>query len=287
MKTKDLETQRKDTFKRAATSKLRSPYWKPILENFLVVSEQKINIDDLEKTLPAFNKALEHIAYMAINDKTILFVGTKFPVGKIVSHQARRCNQPYVSHLWIGGMLTNYKTIRRAIEMLLDLELERDSGVFDRLSKKEALVRTRHLERLQHSLGGIKNMRGLPDALFVIDINYDQLAVKEANKLGIPVIGIVNPNDNPHGVDEVIPVSNDSLLAIKLYVKAVADVINANSVRENKAELETHEIEFLKMLGEDLKIANARAEKAIVGAQKELELTLEFLKSRKKEMQKG
>lgn len=286
MNTKYHKTQGNEPLAPATSSKFSRPYWKPILENFIASSKQKFHIVNLEITIPVFNEALELIANKAAKGGTILFVGTKRTTGKIVSQQAERCGQPYVIHRWLGGMLTNYKTIRVSIERLLELELDRDSGAFDRLNKKEVLIRTRHLEKLHRAVGGIKNMRGLPDALFVIDTDYDRIAIKEANNLGIPVIGIVSPDDDHHGIDVAIPGNNDSTYAIKLYATAVADVINANHIQDNVTELEDQEIELLKTLSEDLKIANARAEKAIVGAQRELELTLEFLKSRKKDMQK-
>ena len=162
----------------------------------------------------------------------IMFVGTKRAAGKIIEEQAARCGMPYVSHRWLGGMLTNYKTIRSSIKRLRELEGQEQDGTFDKLTKKEALMRSRSKDKLDRSIGGIKDMGGLPDALFVVDVDHERIAITEANKLGIPVIGIVDTNSNPDGVDYVIPGNDDAIRAIKLYVSAVAD-----SVLEGKGVL--------------------------------------------------
>ena len=156
-----------------------------------------------------------------------MFVGTKRAAGKIVEEQARRCGMPFVSHRWLGGMLTNYKTIRSSIKRLRELEEQERDGTFAKLTKKEALMRSRMKEKLERSIGGIKEMSGLPDVLFVVDVDHERIAVTEANKLGIPVIGIVDTNSNPDGVDYVIPGNDDAIRAIKLYVAAVADAVLA------------------------------------------------------------
>ena len=161
-----------------------------------------------------------------------MFVGTKRAAGKIIEEQAARCGMPYVSHRWLGGMLTNYKTIRSSIKRLRELEGQEQDGTFDKLTKKEALMRSRSKDKLDRSIGGIKDMGGLPDALFVVDVDHERIAITEANKLGIPVIGIVDTNSNPDGVDYVIPGNDDAIRAIKLYVSAVAD-----SVLEGKGVL--------------------------------------------------
>jgi small subunit ribosomal protein S2 len=150
-------------------------------------------------------------------------VGTKRAAGKIMKEEADRSGMPYVSHRWLGGMLTNYKTIRASIKRLRDLEAQQTDGTFESLTKKEALMRSRTMEKLERSIGGIKDMGGLPDALFVVDVDHERIAITEANKLGIPVIGIVDTNSNPDGVDYVIPGNDDAIRAIKLYVTAVAD----------------------------------------------------------------
>lgn len=198
-------------------------YWNPKMDQYIFGARNKIHIINLEHTVPAFNEALTMIRNMAANKNKILFVGTKRAAGKIIKEQAERAGMPYVSHRWLGGMLTNYKTIRASISRLRDLEVQSTDGTFDKLTKKEALMRTRALEKLERSIGGIKDINGLPDALFVIDVDHERIAITEANKLGIPVIGIVDTNSNPDGVDYVIPGNDDAIRAIKLYVSTVAD----------------------------------------------------------------
>lgn len=203
-------------------------YWNPKMAPFIFGARNKIHIINLEHTVPAMNNALDAIAKMAANKNKILFVGTKRPASKIIGEQAARAGMPFVSHRWLGGMLTNYKTIRQSVRRLRELEAQSQDGTFDKLTKKEALMRRRDMEKLERSIGGIKDMSGLPDALFVIDVDHERIAIQEANKLGIPVFGIVDTNSNPDGVDFVIPGNDDAIRAIKLYVTAVADVaINA------------------------------------------------------------
>jgi small subunit ribosomal protein S2 len=195
---------------------------------YIFGARNKIHIINLEHTVPAMNSALDAIAKMAANKNKILFVGTKRAASKIIGEQAARAGMPFVSHRWLGGMLTNYKTIRQSVRRLRELEAQQLDGTFDKLTKKEALMRRRDMEKLERSIGGIKDMAGLPDALFVIDVDHERIAIQEANKLGIPVFGIVDTNSNPDGVDFVIPGNDDAIRAIKLYVTAVADVaINA------------------------------------------------------------
>ncbi len=200
-------------------------YWNPKMGEFIFGARNKIHIINLEQTVPAFNDALVFARKLATNKNKILFVGTKRAAGKIVREQAERAGQPYVSHRWLGGMLTNYKTIRGSIKRLRDLEAQQADGTLDKLTKKEALMRTREMDKLERSIGGIKDMGGLPDALFVIDVDHERIAVKEANNLGIPVIGIVDTNSDPDGVDYVIPGNDDAIRAIRLYATAVADAI--------------------------------------------------------------
>ncbi|CAA0083471.1 30S ribosomal protein S2 [Zhongshania aliphaticivorans] len=203
-------------------------YWNPKMAPFIFGARNKIHIINLEHTVPAMNNALDAIAKMAANKNKILFVGTKRAASKIIGEQAARAGMPFVSHRWLGGMLTNYKTIRQSVRRLRELEAQSLDGTFDKLTKKEALMRRRDMEKLERSIGGIKDMSGLPDALFVIDVDHERIAIQEANKLGIPVFGIVDTNSNPDGVDFVIPGNDDAIRAIKLYVTAVADVaINA------------------------------------------------------------
>jgi small subunit ribosomal protein S2 len=203
-------------------------YWNPKMAPYIFGARNKIHIINLEHTVPAMNSALDAIAKMAANKNKILFVGTKRAASKIIGEQAARAGMPFVSHRWLGGMLTNYKTIRQSVRRLRELEAQQLDGTFDKLTKKEALMRRRDMEKLERSIGGIKDMAGLPDALFVIDVDHERIAIQEANKLGIPVFGIVDTNSNPDGVDFVIPGNDDAIRAIKLYVTAVADVaINA------------------------------------------------------------
>ena len=197
-------------------------YWNPKMGQYIFGARNKIHIINLEHTVPAFNEALELVKRLASSNNKILFVGTKRAAGKIVREQADRAGMPYVSHRWLGGMLTNYKTIRASIKRLRELEAQQADGTFAALTKKEALMRARQMEKLERSIGVIKDMGGLPDALFVVDVDHERIAVTEANKLGIPVIGIVDTNSNPDGIDYVIPGNDDAIRAIKLYVTAVA-----------------------------------------------------------------
>ncbi|MFT7267688.1 MAG: small subunit ribosomal protein S2 [Porticoccus sp.] len=206
-------------------------YWNPKMDKFIFGARNKIHILNLDHTVPAFNEVLEMIRKMGANNNKVLFVGTKRAAQKTIAEQAHRAGMPFVSHRWLGGMLTNYKTIRASIKRFRDLEAQSLDGTFDRLTKKEALMRTRLMEKLNNSIGGIKDMGGLPDILFVVDVDYERIAIQEANKLGIPVIGIVDTNSNPDGIDYVIPGNDDAIRAIKLFCSAVAD-----SILEGKAD---------------------------------------------------
>lgn len=200
-------------------------YWNPKMNKYIFGARNKIHIINLEKTLPMFNEALGVVEKLAAGKNKILFVGTKRSAGKLVREEAVRCNMPYVDHRWLGGMLTNYKTIRSSIKRLRDLEAQSQDGTFEKLTKKEALMRTRDLDKLECSIGGIKDMGGLPDAMFVIDVDHESIAISEANKLGIPVIGVVDTNSSPDGVDYVIPGNDDAIRAVQLYLTAVADAV--------------------------------------------------------------
>jgi small subunit ribosomal protein S2 len=200
-------------------------YWNPKMGKYIFGSRNKIHIVNLEKTAPMLNDALGFIQRLASSNNKILFVGTKRAASKTIQEQAARCGMPYVSHRWLGGMLTNYKTIRASIRRLRELEQQSKDGTFELLTKKEALMRTRDMEKLERSIGGIKDMGTLPDALFIIGVDHENIAILEANKLGIPVIGVVDTNSNPAGVDYVIPGNDDAIRAIKLYASAVADAV--------------------------------------------------------------
>ena len=202
-------------------------FWNPKMDQYIFGARNKIHIINLEHTVPAFNDALTTVQRLAEKKNQVMFVGTKRAAGKIIEEHARRCGMPFVSHRWLGGMLTNYKTIRSSIKRLRELEEQERDGTLAKLTKKEALMRSRMKEKLERSIGGIKEMSGLPDVLFVVDVDHERIAVTEANKLGIPVIGIVDTNSNPDGVDYVIPGNDDAIRAIKLYVTAVADAVLA------------------------------------------------------------
>ena len=206
-------------------------FWNPKMDQYIFGARNKIHIINLEHTVPAFNRALNTVKRLAENKNQVMFVGTKRAAGKIVEEHARRCGMPFVSHRWLGGMLTNYKTIRSSIKRLRELEEQERDGTFAKLTKKEALMRSRMKEKLERSIGGIKEMSGLPDVLFVVDVDHERIAVTEANKLGIPVIGIVDTNSDPDGIDYVIPGNDDAIRAIKLYVKAVADAVIAGKMQ--------------------------------------------------------
>lgn len=200
-------------------------FWNPKMAEYIFGSRNKIHIINLEKTLPLYKEATNALGKIASERGTILFVGTKRAARAIVGEEALRCGMPYVNHRWLGGMLTNYQTIRQSIQRLVDLEEMSTNGSFDRLIKKEALGLTREMEKKEKVLGGIKNMKGLPDAIFVIDVGHEDIAIMEANTLGIPVFGIVDSNQSPDGVDYVIPGNDDAIKAIRLYTQGVADAI--------------------------------------------------------------
>jgi len=200
-------------------------FWNPKMAPFIFGARNKIHIINLERTVPAFNEALGYVKTLAARRHKVLFVGTKRSAAKVIREQATRVDMPFVDQRWLGGMLTNYKTIRQSIRRLQELEAQSADGTFERLTKKEALTKRRLMEKLERSLGGIKNMGGLPDALFVVDVQHEHIAVSEANKLGIPVVGIVDTNSDPVGVDYVIPGNDDAIRAVRLYVTAIADAI--------------------------------------------------------------
>lgn len=215
----------RDLLKAGAHFGHQTRYWNPKMAPFIFGARNKIHIINLEHTVPAFNEALDFVQKLASNKNKILFVGTKRAASKLIKEEAERANMPFVHHRWLGGMLTNYKTIRQSIKRYRDLEAQQQDGTFEQITKKEQLMRLREKEKLERSIGGIKDMGGLPDALFVIDVDHERIAVNEANKLGIPVIGVVDTNSNPDGVDYVIPGNDDAIRSIQIYVKAVADTI--------------------------------------------------------------
>lgn len=197
-------------------------YWNPKMAPYIFGSRGRIHIINLEKTLPLFNEAMVYLETVAANKGSVLFVGTKKAARKVIEEQAIKCSMPYVNYRWLGGMLTNFKTIKQSINRLKELESMQADGSMQRFSKKEALGMTRELEKLDNSLGGIKNMNKLPDVLFVLDVGYEKNAVNEAKKLGIPVVGIVDTNNEPNTVDYMIPGNDDSIRAILLYAQSVS-----------------------------------------------------------------
>jgi small subunit ribosomal protein S2 len=200
-------------------------YWNPRMAPYIFGHRNKIHIINLEKTLALYNDALRFMRKLAANKGTVLFVGTKRQAREVVREEAMRCGMPYVDHRWLGGMLTNFKTVKQSIKRLKDMEQTKEDGGLERMSKKEALGIQRELDKLERSLGGIKDMVSLPDALFVIDVGYQRGAVAEAVKLGIPVIGVVDTNHSPEGIDYVVPGNDDSGRAIRLYARGAADAI--------------------------------------------------------------
>ncbi len=202
-------------------------FWNPKMKPFIFGARNKIHIINLEHTVPAMNDALNFVNNLASKKNKVLFVGTKRAASAIIREQAIRAGMPYVDHRWLGGMLTNWKTLRQSINRLKELETQSQDGTFAKLTKREALERTREMEKLEKSLGGVKNMGGLPDALFIIDVDHEQIAIKEAKNLGIPVIAIVDTNSNPDGVDYIIPGNDDAIRAVTLYASAMADAVLA------------------------------------------------------------
>ncbi len=200
-------------------------YWNPSMAPYLFGQRNKIHIINLEKTLPLYEDAMNFVSKMASKRGTILFVGTKRAAQSIVAEEATRCGMPYINRRWLGGLLTNFKTVRGSINRLKEIEAMQTDGGFERVNKKEQLMLRRELDKLKANLSGIKDMKGIPDAIFIVDVGYENIAVNEAVKLGIPVIGIVDSNNSPKGVDYVIPGNDDAIRSITLYTKGVADAI--------------------------------------------------------------
>lgn len=200
-------------------------YWNPKMGPFLFGQRNKIHIINLEKTLPLYNEATNFISTLASRKGKILFVGTKRAAQNIIREEAERCGMPYINRRWLGGTLTNFKTVKLSINRMKDLEAMQEEGKLEYLNKKEQLQHKRELEKLERSLSGIKDMPGIPDALFVIDVGYEYIAINEAKKLGIPVIAVVDSNNSPDNIDYVIPGNDDAIRSIALYAKGVADSI--------------------------------------------------------------
>ena len=200
-------------------------FWSPKMAPYIFGARNKIHIINLEKTLPLLEDALKYVRNLAANRGTIMFVGAKRGAKEIIAEEAQRAGVPYVDDRWLGGTLTNFKTVKTSIKRLKDLEAALEDGSAERKSKKEALMQTRELDKLKRSIGGIKDLTALPDAIVVIDVGYHKIAITEAKKLGIPVVGVVDTNHNPEGIDYVIPGNDDSSRAVRLYAQAFADAV--------------------------------------------------------------
>jgi small subunit ribosomal protein S2 len=210
-------------------------FWNPKMAPYIFGHRNKIHIVNLEKTLVMYQDAMKYLRQLAANRGTVLFVGTKRQAREIVAQEARRAGMPYVDERWLGGMLTNFKTVKTSIKRLRDMEATVAEGGVERMSKKEALLFSREMEKLNKSIGGIKDMNGLPDALFVIDVGYHKIAITEAQKLGVPIVAVVDTNHSPDGINYVIPGNDDSGKAIQLYAEGAADAIlegRSNALQE-------------------------------------------------------
>jgi small subunit ribosomal protein S2 len=200
-------------------------YWNPRMAEYIFGHRNKIHIVNLEKTLDKYNDAMQYLRQLSAKKGTVLFVGTKRQAREIIKEEAQRAGMPYVDHRWLGGMLTNFKTVKGSIKRLKDLEQMVEDGTFERMTKREALSRKREMDKLSQSLGGIKDLTALPDAMFVIDVGFHKIAVTEAKKLGIPVVAVVDTNHSPEGIAHVIPGNDDSSRAIRLYARGAADAV--------------------------------------------------------------
>lgn len=220
-----LQIDMRDMLKAGVHFGHQTCHWNPKMASYIFGARNKIHIINLEKTVVMMRDALNFIGSIAAKKGKILFVGTKPAAQEIIKEEALRCHMPFVNHRWLGGMLTNYKTIRQSIKRLKELTLMIEKNSFGRLTKKEILQLMREKDKLERSLGGIKNMGGLPDALFVIDVGHEKIAIAEANRLILPVIGVVDTNNSPEGISHIIPGNDDSIRSIQLYAKMVADCI--------------------------------------------------------------
>ena len=242
----------------------RTRYWAPKMEPYIFGARNKIHIINLEQTLPLLKDACNFAGRLAGNGGKILFVGTKRAARDSIESEAQRCGMPYVSQRWLGGTLTNFKTIKASIKRLTEMEKSVEDGTISRLPKKEQLGQQRQIEKLRRSLGGIKEMSSLPDCLFVIDVGYEQIAVSEAKKLGIPVIAVVDTNNNPDGIDCVIPGNDDATRAIKVYATAIADAV----IEARGANTVAGRDEFVEVEGEAKAAAKPRGRGAKAAAPK-------------------
>ena len=228
-------------------------FWNPKMAPYIYGHRNKIHIINLEKTLPKFEEAMKFVRQLAARRGTVLIVGTKRQAREVVALEAQRAGMPYVDQRWLGGMLTNFKTVKGSLKKLKDMQATQEGGM-ESLSKKEALMFARELAKLEKDIGGIQDMNALPDAMFVIDVGYHKIAVAEAKKLGIPVIGVVDTNHSPEGIDYVIPGNDDSAKAVALYAKAVAD-----AVLEGKANAGADLVQAVAASGDEFVEVNEQA----------------------------
>ncbi len=243
-------------------------YWNPKMAPFIFGERNKIHIINLEKSLPLAREACAFIKATVADGGKVLFVGTKRAAREAIQTHARRCESPFVSQRWLGGMLTNYKTIRQSVKRLTTLEAMAADGAFEGLTKKEVLGLTREQEKLEKSLGGIKEMRSLPDVLFVVDVDHEDIAIREAQKLGIPVVAVVDTNCSPEGVDYVIPGNDDAMRAIELYSSLVADAVLDGKASVPEVALGDDEFVELDEDGKPKKKARKKAAKKKPAAKK-------------------
>jgi len=227
-------------------------FWNPKMAPYIFGARNKIHIVNLEKTMEKYNDAMTYVRRLAANRGTILFVATKRQAREIIAEEAKRAGMPFVDNRWLGGMMSNFKTIKGSLKRLKELETMQGDGTLDRMSKREALTLKREYDKLMTSMGGIKDMVSLPDALFIIDVGYQKIAVQEANKLGIPVVGVVDTNHSPDGVDYVIPGNDDSSKAIRLYARGVADAILEGKSQAVQEIVKTQTEEFVEVDPADL-----------------------------------
>jgi small subunit ribosomal protein S2 len=257
-----------DLFKAGAHFGHKTRYWNPKMKPYIFGKRNKIHIINLDKTFRLYQDAVNFVSKVAAKKGgKVLFVGTKRAAQEIIAEEAQRCSMPYVNHRWLGGMLTNYKTVRQSIKRLKELEKMKESGAFERLTKKEGLMRTREMNKLELSLGGIKFMGGLPDVILVVDSDKERIAIEEAKKLGIPVIGIVDTNSNPDDVDYLIPANDDAKRAIRCYLGGIVDAILDAKVAA-QAESVGYELEETKPAKKPAKKAEKAEDKPAAKAEK-------------------
>lgn len=228
----------------------RTRYWNPQMEQYIFGSRNNIHIIDLEKTMTLLQEAINYVGQLASHDAKILFVGTKRSAQRSISEHAARCGMPWVDHRWLGGTLTNFKTVKNSISRLKTLKEMEEKGAFNHMIKKEGLMLTRELDKLKRGLGGIERIGGLPDALFVVDVGFEHIAVEEARRLKIPVIGIVDTNTSPANIDYIIPGNDDSMRAVEIYVRCIADAI-LDAKNSNTSGKKPSQADFIEIAQED------------------------------------